>query len=211
MSKMTFKQMAIAVVLSTLSVLAAVNVAYMIDVGRADAISLKAREELIAIKSHRADINYQSWKSLFDQFNTIRNIVPASPQVHEDLAYIYAIRSSVKTSVPSSAESASIVQSNLEKAEAQYKTSIRLRPMASAAWANLALASFLLKRDNTVIASQIDRALDLGEKDSVTLIPLFFIMTRGGNKLFIPQQSRLIEAFRGLRTIARQDVIKAML
>ncbi|WP_423708666.1 hypothetical protein [Undibacterium sp. WLX3042] len=210
MPKITIRQIGTAGMLATVSVLAAINAVYMMDVGRADAINLKARDTLIGVKSQGGKIDEQSWQNLFDQFNEVASIAPGSPQLHEDLAYMYAIRSSVKTTTSESADLAQQVHANLEKAEAEYKTSIRLRPMASAAWANLALASFLLQRDDSAIATQIDRALDLGSNDAVTLIPLFFIMTHGGNQRFASQQSRLMEAFRGLRSAARQDVLKAM-
>lgn len=210
MPKITIRQIGTVGMLATVSVLAAINAVYVMDVGRADAINLKTRDALIGVKKQGGEIDEQSWQNLFNQLNEVAGIIPGSPQLHEDLAYMYVIRSSVKTTRSESADSAQQVHANLEKAEEKYKTSIRLRPMASAAWANLALTSFLLQRDDSVIATQIDRALDLGSNDAVTLIPLFFIMTHGGNQRFAPLQNRLMEAFRGLRSAARQDVLEAM-
>lgn len=99
------------------------------------------------------------WGKTLGELKALHAQNPEDPQVVESLGYIYALQAMRSREIPE------LKQALFDEAIIYFRTSIKLRPMSSYAWSNLALALHQKGEANAEMWTAFDRAMRYGGRE----------------------------------------------
>jgi len=200
MKNFTFKQLLLIFILATIFLLSVFNVVYLTKAGIADAHTLAVRDQLATLRSNGTIPDPIAWATIHQELTAASQLMPDSPQYYEDIAYLYAVRGVNLLKFPE------IANPNLENALQNYQAALRTRPMAPATWANMALASYYLRKDNETTLRLFDVANLYGPNDPGAQIPLFFLAMQNWDRMSDEQKKQLKSVYKNARNPLKKDL-----
>ncbi len=115
-------------------------VAVIVPAARADLATIHTRWQIEQWSLGKApQPGIVAWGKARNAIADALRITPNDPNLHENLAYLYASRAQLSAAVPD------LATSFMSQALASYQAAARLRPMSGSTWANIALASHTLQ------------------------------------------------------------------
>jgi len=200
MKNFKLKHLFLLSILVTIIPLSFFNVIYLVRAGIADAHTLAIRDQLSALRVSGKIPDPIAWANFHEELKNASDIMPDSPQYYEDMAYLEAVRGVSFLKFPE------IADPNLKSAMANYRAALHMRPMAPATWANMALASYYLQKNNADTAHWFNLAAAYGASDPSTQIPLFFLAMQDWDHLAEVQKSQIKSVYLNARGSLKKDL-----
>lgn len=159
-----FMQLAVAA-LAVWGVVAAVQV--VVPATAADLAIIKTRWQIDQWASGKApQPSIVAWGKARNAVAEAIRITPLDPNLHENLAYLYASRAQASAFAPD------LARDLMQQALASYQRSVQLRPMSGPTWSNIAAALHSLATEERETAEALstmwaafDKAMAYGQRD----------------------------------------------
>lgn len=159
--------------LAGLAIAAAASLWFVLQAAWADASSLSARTTVTGWREGTGPVITPAlWERARDQLQGALQTAPDNAQLHDDLGYLYALRSQGMGSVPLDSPDYPLQQSLMDEAIAHYRAACALRPTFPYTWTNLALSKHYRGQHDDEFLTAYDHAVQYGHSEAALHISL---------------------------------------
>jgi len=203
-----FMQLALAT-LAVWGVVAAVQV--VVPATAADLAIIKTRWQIDQWASGKApQPSIVAWGKARNAVAEAIRITPLDPNLHENLAYLYASRAQASAFAPD------LARDFMLQALASYQRSVQLRPMSGPTWSNIAQALHSLAAPSETgdalapMWAAFDKAMTYGQRDAGVQLVLTDIGFARWDSMSATRQQALLAMVEELSTAESRPGLEAM-
>lgn len=165
-----------------------------ISAARADAMSLQARWQVEQWRSgKRASLTTAKWEEIKKTLQSALEVTPHNAQLHDDLAYLYAMRALGMGTPVAGSKNYILKQLLLENAITNFRLSTKLRPTFPYSWAYLAFSQHQAGQSLVNVLPAFDKALQYGNTEQNVRLVLAKIAFDNWQEMDAERKNRLIK------------------
>lgn len=158
-----------------------------------DIATMRARAAVMQLKREGRMPTPLESRDYLTALETALSTAPDSPQLHEDIGFLYAVRGTAALRFPE------ISHGLLTKALSHYQLAARYRPMDSHAWSSIALCKHFLDQSDPALWAAYDKAMAYGANEPETQYALFTVGLSRWAELGTARQQALQAAYQRAR------------
>ncbi len=177
---------------------------------RADAMSLQARWQVEQWRSgKRASFTTARWEEIKNTLQSALVVTPHNAQLHDDLAYLYALRALGMGSPVAGSKNYALKQLLLNNAIANFRISTELRPTFPYSWGYLAFCQHQAGQSLVDVLPAFDKALQYGNTEQNVRLVLAKIAFDNWQEMDTERKNRMIKMIEQ-STLDAQKSLKKM-